>query len=60
MLYANEEERRFRFIPFETKFTDDAARTRAAVRHEGRHEGHEVVEAAIRRGYYSADTFLRN
>ena len=23
---ANEEERRFRFIPFETKFTDDAAR----------------------------------
>ena len=23
---ANEEERRFRLIPFETKFTDDAAR----------------------------------
>ena len=23
---ADEEERRFRFIPFETKFTDDAAR----------------------------------
>ena len=24
--FADEEERRFRFIPFETKFTDDAAR----------------------------------